>query len=127
MAEKTIAEKLQVKPGRKFLLVNPPREYRSVLGQLPAGAKLLQAPTEPAESIQVFIANRHELEEQLPQLKSALAPNGMIWVTYYKGTSKTKPDINRDSINSYAQSIGMQGVAMISIDQDWAALRIKLV
>ena len=47
-------------------------------------------------------------------------------ITYHKGTSKTKTDINRDSINTYAQTIGLVGVAMISIDDDWSALRLKV-
>ncbi len=38
-----------------------------------------------------------------------------------------KTDINRDSIVEYARSIGMEGVAMISIDEDWSALRLKLL
>ncbi len=127
MPDKTVAEKLMIREGRKVLLVNPPRGYKNLLGQVPQGAKMLKAPTEPADVIQVFVANRKELEGQLPKLKGMLAPNGMLWVTYYKGTSKTKTDINRDSINAYAQSIGMQGVAMISIDEDWAGLRLKVL
>jgi hypothetical protein len=50
----------------------------------------------------------------------------MLWVTYHKGTSKVKTDIHRDMINAYAHSIGLEGVAMISIDEDWSALRLKL-
>jgi len=38
-----------------------------------------------------------------------------------------KTDINRDTINAYAGSLGLQGVAMISIDDDWSALRLKLI
>jgi hypothetical protein len=51
----------------------------------------------------------------------------MLWVTYHKGTSKVKTDINRDTINAYASTLGMQGVAIISIDDDWSALRLKLI
>jgi hypothetical protein len=50
-----------------------------------------------------------------------------MWVTYHKGTSKVKTDINRDTINAYVHSIGLEGVAMISIDEDWSALRLKLI
>jgi hypothetical protein len=51
----------------------------------------------------------------------------MLWVTYHKGTSKVKTDINRDTINAYAHSIGWEGVAMISIDDDWSAMRLKRI
>jgi hypothetical protein len=40
---------------------------------------------------------------------------------------KQKSDINRDSIAAYANTIGMQGVAMIPVDDDWLALRLKVV
>jgi hypothetical protein len=80
---------------------------------------VVKALTQPVDLIQLFVANRRELEEQLPRLKAALKPDGMLWITYHKGTSRIKTDINRDSINAYAQTIGLVGVAMISIDDDW--------
>jgi hypothetical protein len=51
----------------------------------------------------------------------------MLWVSYHKGTSKVKTDINRDTINAYANSLCLQGVAIISIDDDWSALRLKRI
>jgi agmatine/peptidylarginine deiminase len=78
------------------------------------------------EAIQVFVAGRSELEAQLPRLKPLLAHNSMLWVTYHKGTSKVETDIHRDRIAAYARSIGLQPVAMILNDKDWAALRLKL-
>jgi hypothetical protein len=126
MSDKTIAQKLLLKEGRRALIVNAQKDYAAALGDLPPGATLLKKPG-PADVIQVFVANRKELEAQLGKLKGLLAPSGMLWVTYYKGTSKTKTDINRDSINAYAQTIGLQGIAMISIDDDWSALRLKVV
>ena len=127
MSDKSIAEKLSLKPGNKFLLINPPEGYIARMGMLPEGAKLLSNSSSPVEAIQVFVTDRAELEAELPRLGRLMSPKGMLWVTYYKGTSKVKTDINRDTINAYAQSIGLQGVAIISIDDDWAALRLKLI
>jgi Protein of unknown function (DUF3052) len=127
MSDKPIAQKLSVKPGSKFLLVNPPAGYLEMIGKLPVGVSLLHESHTPVEAIQVFRSNRNELELQLPQLKRLLTVKGMLWVTYHKGTSKVKTDINRDTIAAYAQTVGLQGVAMISIDDDWAALRLKQV
>ena len=126
MSEKSIVERLFIKPGNKVLLINPPEGYQIKLGALPKGATLLSSSDQPVEVIQVFVANRVELEAQLPRLKKLLIPKGMMWVTYHKGTSKVKTDINRDTINAYALTIGLMGVAIISIDEDWSALRLKL-
>ena len=125
MSEKSIAQKLFIKPGSKFLLVDPPDGYLARMGMMPTGVILLNESSTPVEAIQVFVDNRLELEQQLPRLKDLLTPKGMLWVTYHKGTSRVKTDIHRDTINAYAQSIGLEGVAMISIDEEWSALRLK--
>lgn len=127
MADKTIAQKLFIKPGHKVLIVNGPKGYKSTMGALPDKASFASQPVAPIDIIQVFVANRKELETQLPKLKPLLAPTGILWLTYLKGTSKTKTDINRDTIYPYALSIGLQTVSMISIDDDWAAMRMKVI
>ena len=127
MSEKSIAQKLSIKPGSKFLLVNAPSGYTTQMGELPEGVMLLRDSTSLVDGIQVFVANRAELEAQLPLLAKLMPPKGMLWVSYHKGSSKVKTDINRDTINAYAKSLGLQGVAIISIDDDWAALRLKRI
>lgn len=126
MAEKTLAQKLLIKDGRSVLLLNPPLGYRDMLGDLPVDL-VVDQPHAPVDIIQIFVASREQLEAQLPPLKALVKLKGIIWVTYYKGTSRLKTDINRDSINAYAKTLGLEGVAMISIDVDWSALRLKLV
>jgi hypothetical protein len=124
-SEKSIVQKLQIKPGRKVLFVNPPEGYLASMGELPTSVTILEAPTRPTDIIQLFVKDRQELERHLPVLKETLAHNGMIWITYTKGTSKIKTDINRDTINAYAHTLGLEGVSMISIDDNWSALRVK--
>ena len=125
MSDKSVAEKLPIKAGYKVLLFNIPPDYKSLLGELPAGTTVLENSTEKADLIQVFVSSKKELEYQLSNLKALLKPKGLLWITYPKGTSKVKADINRDSINAYAQTIGLTGIAMISIDDTWSALRLK--
>jgi hypothetical protein len=127
MSNKSVAEKLLVKPGKTFLLIGAPTSFEKTLGALPGGAQVLHDVSEPADIIQLFAKSRAELERELPRLKQLLNPGGALWITYYKGTSKQKTDINRDSIAEYATSIGLEGVAIISVDDDWSALRLKRV
>lgn len=127
MPDKSVAEKLQFKAGRKVLLVAPPPDVAALLGPLPDGVSLLDSASPAVDIIVAFMRSRQELETRLARLRDLLAPQGMLWVVYYKGTARIKTDINRDAINAYAQLIGMQGVAMISVDQDWSALRLKVV
>jgi hypothetical protein len=127
MPDKSVAEKLWIKAGFTVCLFHPPENYEAVLGKLPEGVTVVNELVNPVDLIQVFVDNRQALEEQLPKIKPLLSPDTILWVTYHKGTSKIKTDIHRDTINAYAQTLGLQGVAMISVDDDWSALRLKIV
>jgi hypothetical protein len=127
MSEKSVAEKLLIKENYRVLFIDEPAGFRSTLGGLPAGASVFKEPSGAFDLIQFFVSSRARLEAQLPGLKKLLKPQGLLWVTYPKGMSKVKADINRDTINAYARSLGFQGVAMISIDDTWSALRLKVM
>jgi hypothetical protein len=75
----------------------------------------------------LFALNRKELEQAFPTAKERLGEKGSLWVAYLKQTASKATDINRDSINAYAKENGITGVAMISIDGDWSALRMKRI
>jgi len=122
MSDKPLAERLLLKSGRSFRVIDPPLSYAALLGPLPVG---VPESSDKADIIQLFVRDRRALATQLPQMKTCLNPKGILWVTYHKGTSKDNTDINRDSINEFAKGIGWQGVAIISIDEDWSALRLK--
>jgi len=127
MSDKTIAQKLLIKEGKHVLLINAPKGYKTALGALPAGAKVVSKAAVPVDVIQMFVANRQEMEAELPKVKALAGPQSLIWVTYLKGTAKTKTDINRDSLHAYGRTVGLEGVSLVSIDDDWSAMRFKLV
>ena len=122
---KNVAEKLMIKEGQRFLLLKEPSNYRGLVGRLPNKVKISTEAKGQYDVIQVFVASKNELNQRLPKLKTSLASDGIIWVTYPKGTSKRKTDINRDSIREYAQTIGLEADAIFSVDDDWSALRMK--
>lgn len=126
MPSKSLPEKLMMKAGRSMLLVNPFPGYTDLLGSLPENPIFNQETSTKVDIIQVFITSRVDLVKHLPAIKGALKKGGILWVTYPKGTSKLAADINRDTINAYAKTLGMIGVAIVSIDQDWSGLRLKI-
>ena len=126
MPEKSVAQKLFIKTGMCLLIVNAPRGYEETLGELPKGVVWLKAGERDADHVQLFVANRAELETQLPKVKSVLKPRGMLWVMYLKGTAKQKTDINRDTLHAYANTLGLRGVSLVAVDEDWSAMRFKV-
>ncbi len=126
MSERSILERLQLKPGRTLLVIDPPKGYLKSIGEIPAGANVVQE-LQPAFIVQVFIRTQLELTFAIDHYAPLVLPGGMLWMTYPKLTSKLKGDIHRDSINDYVQQHGWIGIAIISVDADWSALRLKRI
>jgi hypothetical protein len=122
---KPIAEKLFIKENYTVLLVNEPEGYKVKLGKLPKNVSLVTKSSDQVDLIQVFVSSKSELESQLRELKPLLRPQGLLWVTYPKGTSMVKVDINRDVIRECVEAIGFRAVAQVAIDEKWSALRLK--
>ena len=126
MADRTNAQKLLIKEGYSVWYIHPPQNIADLLGSLPLGAEIVKHPEAPVDFILAFIVDRKELEKHLAELKGMMKPKGLLWIAYYKGTAKTKTDINRDSIHAYGRTLGLEGITMISMDEDWSAMRFKV-
>ena len=102
ISTKNVAQKLLIKEGEQVLLIIPPENYKILLGKIPKDVTFHTESEENLDMIQIFIRNRKELEDLLPKMKPKLKSNGKLWVSYLKGTSKSKTDINRDSLREYS-------------------------
>ena len=127
MNTKTLSQKLFLRSGYQFIILNEPESYREILGELPEGAEERKKLSGGMDFIQYFVSKRKQLENDLPKIISNLKPEGLIWISYPKGTSKMPSDINRDIIWKIGDSLGIKGVSMISIDDTWSAFRFKKI
>src|SRR5215218_4751107 len=96
-SQRALVEKLGIKPGQRVLILAGPDDYVRMLGQLPAGVTLLPSdfvPNFAAQSgdlvdfIQFFTASAAELAAAFPALKSVLAKDGLLWISWPKKSAK---------------------------------------
>ena len=127
MSDKTLAQKLLLKPNQRIYLANAPAGYAEMMGPLPEGAVFITDTRSMVDMIQLFVKDRAELEDELPKLKIRLSRYGVMWVAYHKGRSKHHSDLTRDTIATWARGIDLEAVRIIAIDDDWSALMLKLV
>ncbi|MCS0658464.1 DUF3052 family protein [Massilia terrae] len=123
MNERTVADKMFLKTAKSMMILNG-GVHPGMVTQMP---KEIQVDKGPADVVLMFAMNRKELEHYLPTAKQALGEKGSLWIAYLKQTASKATDINRDSINDFAKENGITGVAIISIDGDWSALRLKRI
>lgn len=125
MPEKTIAEKLRVKPGTTVAVVGAPAGFVPTLG-LPEDVTLAEGMTASADVTLTFVDSLPKLAEELDALAILEAPAAVVWVAYPKG--RPKEEINRDSIFSAVNEHGAwQTVSQVALDDTWSALRLKRV
>ena len=122
MSDKTIADKMFLKNAKSMLVING-KAHPALVAQLPA--ELIKEDEDAVDVVLLLALNQKELEEFLPQALARLNDKGSLWIAYLKQTASKATDIHRDTINAYAQQHGATAVAMISVDLDWSALRLK--
>jgi hypothetical protein len=127
VAETTLSKKLGFKPNTKALILNAPVGYLDKLGALPEGAQVLTQVNGKFDVVQLFVNNKAEVDQHAAQAIGALKLGGMLWFTYPKISSKVKTDITRDKGWDTVTQAGYVGVAVISIDDKWSALRFRPV
>jgi len=125
MSDKSIAQRMFIKPGFTMVVLNAPPGYIETIGEIPEDVKILTTLVSGANIIQFFTKSRSELEKNCKPLIQALKDDGSLWISYPKGASKVDTDINRDIIWKIGEGLGLKPVAMISIDPVWAAFRLK--
>ena len=59
------------------------------------------------------------VREAMPLLKK----NGSMWVSWPKGTSGIKTDINRESVRDYLLKTGLVDIKVAAVDDQWSALK----
>lgn len=127
MSEKTVVQKLLIKPGYKVAVINPPDSYLENWGELPENAQLVGMDALSLDIAQVFVKTLEEVSLHINEWKQNLKPGGILWITYPKGTSKLKTDLNRDILWQHLRKYGLEGVAMVAVDETWSAMRFKIL
>jgi hypothetical protein len=115
---KPVWQKLFVKGGT-VLLLNAPSGLEKLFAGSPA--RVTTRPAGPAETVLLFASSAAQLDASMPLAIAALSPSSTFWIAYRKGDQS----FHRDTIGSQVTAHGYNGVAMIAIDDEMSALRVR--
>lgn len=119
-----LAKKLGIKEGFKIMLYNQPEHYFNLFADLPNNlVQLEEGQSQSVDFVHLFCTSFEVLKTISKKYKSCLKPNGLLWISWPKGTSNIKTDLKRDSIREYMLSIGLVDVKVAAIDNDWSGLK----
>jgi hypothetical protein len=82
-------------------------------------------PSAPLDFVHLFVKDKAGLDTLVAQALRSLKDDGIFWISYPKGSAKVKTDLNRDILWKLMEKRGFEGVAMVSIDKAWSAMRFR--
>ena len=120
-----LANKLGIKPGTQILKINAPKDYGDWLGGLPDGARFVaKAPKSGSDLVHLFVASMSDLTRDLPKARVAIAPDGAIWVSWYKKSAKIPTDVTEDLVRARALKTDLVDVKVCAVTDVWSGLKL---
>lgn len=125
MSDGALVKKLQIKPGQRMVILNPPPGYLEQLGPLPKGVELAEKPEGVFDFVQLFVHNVAELERLASSAIAAAKRDAILWISYPKRSARVQTDIARDVGWEVVNRAGLRPVSQVAIDETWSALRFR--
>ena len=125
---KPLLERLNYKGNDRIAVLNSEEGFTEAL-LMESGTLVIDReidPRFPYSFILMFVRNHAEVEAFTPIALHNLLCDGVLWFCYPKKSSKLlHSDIDRDHGWQKLNDAGFHGIRIVSIDNDWSALRFR--
>jgi hypothetical protein len=121
-----LAQKLGIKPDYRIHVANPPGNYRKLVAPLPKGVRLVARVSGDTDIVHLFSTSRNELAAKLRAARKRLRPDGAIWVSWPKKSSKVATDIGEDTVRELALPLGLVDIKVCAVDDVWSGLKLVI-
>jgi hypothetical protein len=123
-----LLEKLNYKGQQRIAILNPENSFLESITPDLANIIIDKEidPRCPYNFILTFVKTVSDVEQMTPVILHNLTADGILWYCYPKKTSKIyKSDLTRDHGWKPLNDSGLYGIRMVSIDENWSAMRFR--
>ena len=120
-AGRSACQKLGIGAGAIAALVDPPRNYASVIGALPAGASLAETPSGRCAVTLWFVNDAGVCRAALPRM-CKIATGTKLWVLWPKLAAGRQAGISQQFLRESAAAVGLVDYKICSVDETWSAM-----
>ena len=121
-----LAKKLGIKDGFRVALLRVPADVRSELQDALAKCRIVKHTSGPLNFIFLFAKSVAELEHQLTAASKAMAPDGMLWISWPKRSSGVATDLTEDVIRRSGIAAGLVDVKVCAVTDIWSGLKFVI-
>ena len=119
-----LIDKLGIEPDMKIRVVNPPFDYPDLLGA--DITDQICRPKERTDLVHLFATSEKQFRAGMKKLSGQVSknPNIIIWVSWYKKTTRIPTDLTEDVIRDYALKNGLVDVKVCAVSDIWSGLKL---
>ena len=119
-------QKLGIKPGFCIFVDGAPSAYGAIVGPLPADVTVTAAPKPSLDMVHLFAMRSKGLAAKLRRYRTAIAPDGTIWVSWPKKSSGIASDLTDVVVRDTALPLGLVDTKVCAIDDIWSGLKFVI-
>jgi hypothetical protein len=120
-SETPLVKKLDIKPGARLTLVGAPEGFREMLGELPAGVKVIGV-QKPLDVLVFFPKSQEDLSHKFAKLAAKMSPNGRLWVAWPKKASGVETDLSFEGVRQAGLEAGLVDNKVCAVDEVYSGL-----
>lgn len=124
----SLLKKLNFRPPTRACVLGAPPSFLPALEEMNRQTQVDGRPIPGAayDFALAFCERKAHIATHFNELREHLAPDAVLYFAYPKKSSKQyRSDISRDEGWEPLGEHGYEGVRMVSIDEDWSALRLR--
>jgi len=121
-----LPKKLGIKPGFRATLIGLPAEVRAELKHALSQCRIAKELKAPLDFIHLFCKSNADLQREMKRAHKALAPAGMIWISWPKKSSGVATDLTEDIIRDFGLSLGLVDVKVCAVTEVWSGLKFVI-
>ena len=120
-----LAKKLSLRDGQRVWFDGMPDSVADEIGEY-ALQLTFSDPAKGIDAAHIFVTERTDLDAKLAALRTQIAPDGQVWVSWPKKASKVPTEITEDTIREVALPMGFVDVKVCAIDETWSGLKLVI-
>lgn len=118
-----LPRKLGIKPDFRVRLVNVPAEVQAELNAEISAYKVVNNGTGAIDFAMLFTKSKKELAAEFKHMAKALAPAGMLWMSWPKKSSGVITDLDENVVREIGLDAGLVDVKVCAVTEIWSGLK----
>ncbi|MDH2385160.1 DUF3052 domain-containing protein [Bradyrhizobium sp. CER78] len=123
---KSVIQKLGLKPGFCIFVDGLSVPYDDIVGELPAELRIARTARAPLDAVHLFATTAKGLSAKLQRYREAIAPDGMIWVSWPKKSSGVATDLDDRAVREAGLAAGLVDIKVCAVDAIWSGLKFVI-